>query len=344
VVNPLLYELPTIGHVDVETIEEALLRLQRHGEKARVIAGGTDLLGLMKDGIGGPQLPIPDTLINIKSIPAMGRITEDGEEGLRIGAAVTLTQLETSEAIKKKFPILSQAARRVGTTQIRYMGTLGGNICQRPRCLYFRHPDFLCYKKGGEKCYALTGEHRYYHSIMRYGKCVMAHPSDLAPALIALKAKAVIAGFDGERQVFLQDFFLGANHFTETTLNPDELLAEVRVPYQGDGTYQRFLKHGIRHSADFSLASVAVVARMSQGGCKHIQIVLAGVAPFPLRASKTEEIIDGKKLEEGLISKAAEAAVEGAKPLPMNRYKVDLTKTLVKRVLTSIHKEAVNKS
>lgn len=172
----------------------------------------------------------------------------------------------------------------------------------------------------------------------------MAHPSDLAPALIALKAKAVIEGFDGERQVSLQDFFLAANHFTETILKPDELLAGVRVPYQGDGTCQRFLKHGIRHSADFSLSSVAAVARISQGGCKDIQIVLAGVAPFPLRASKAEEIIHGKKLEEGLISKAAEAAVEGAKPLPMNRYKVALTIALVRRVLTSIHQEAVNRS
>ncbi len=340
----MLYELPMIRHVDVETIEEALFQLQRHGEKARVIAGGTDLLSLMKDRVGGPQLHLPGTLINIKSIPSMDRIIDDGEEGLRIGAAVTLTHLETSEAIRKKFPILSQAARRVGTTQIRYMGTIGGNICQRPRCLYFRHPDFLCYKKGGEKCYALTGEHRYYHSIVQYGRCVMAHPSDLAPALIALKAKAVIAGFDGERQVSLQDFFLGANHFTETILKAGELLAEVRVPYQGDGTYQRFLKHGIRHSADFSLSSVAAVARMSQEGCEDIQIVLAGVAPFPLRASKAEEIIHGKKLEEGLISKAAEAAVEGARPLPMNRYKVALTTTLVRRVLTSIHQEAVNRS
>ena len=172
----------------------------------------------------------------------------------------------------------------------------------------------------------------------------MAHPSDLAPAFMALKAKAVITGVDGEREVSLQDFFLGANHFTETILKPDELLTEVRVPYPGDGTYQRFLKHGIRHSADFSLSSVAAVARMLQGKWEDIQIVLAGVAPFPLRASKAEEIIHGKKLEEGLISEAAEAAVEGAKPLRMNGYKVALTITLVRRVLTSIHQEAIHQS
>ena len=333
-----------ISHVDAKTVEEALLQLRRHGEKARVIAGGTDLLSLVKDRVRGPQLHLPGTLINIKPIPSMGRIIDDGKEGLRIGAAVTLTHLETSEVVKKILPILSQAARRVGTTQIRYMGTVGGNICQRPRCLYFRHADFLCYKKGADKCYALIGEHRYYHSIVQYGRCIMAHPSDLAPAFMALKAKAVITGVDGEREVSLQDFFLGANHFTETILKPDELLTEVRVPYPGDGTYQRFLKHGIRHSADFSLSSVAAVARMLQGKWEDIQIVLAGVAPFPLRASKAEEIIHGKKLEEGLISEAAEAAVEGAKPLRMNGYKVALTITLVRRVLTSIYQEAIHRS
>ena len=120
--NPLLYELPNLEHVDAKSIEEALSWLRRYGEKARVIAGGTDLLGLMKDRIRGPQLPIPEILINIKTIPTMDRITDEGEKGLRIGAAVTLNQLETSEIIKKKFSILSQAARQVGSTQIRYLG------------------------------------------------------------------------------------------------------------------------------------------------------------------------------------------------------------------------------
>ena len=340
----LLYELPIFKHVDVKTIEEAISRLRSYGERARVIAGGTDLLSLMKDRIGGSQFPIPDILINIKSIPAMNRIIDDGEKGLRMGAAVTLNHLETSETINKKFHILSQAARQVGTTQIRHLGTIGGNICQRPRCLYFRHLDFLCYKKGGAKCYALTGEHRYYHSIMKYGRCVTAHPSDLAPALMALKAKAVIAGPAGERQVSLQDFFLGPNDLRETVVKADELLIEVRLPDQGKGTYQRFLKHRIRHSADFSLVSVAAVARISQGDCEDIQIVLAGVAPFPFKASGAEEMILGRRLGEETILKAVDAALEEAKPLPMNGYKVDLTKALVKRVLTSIWQEAVNES
>jgi xanthine dehydrogenase YagS FAD-binding subunit len=331
----LLYELPIIEHVDAKSVEEALSLLRRYGEKARVMAGGTDLLGLMKDRIKGPRLPIPDILVNIKSIPGMDRITKEGERGLRIGAAVTIHDLETSELIKTKYHLLLQATMQVGTAQIRYMGTLGGNICQRPRCLYFRHLDFVCYKKGGERCYALIGEHRYYHAIMKHGKCVMAHPSDLAPALVALRAKAIMATSDGEREIPFQDFFLGPNHFTETVLKSNEFLTAVRVPNHGDGSYQQFLKRRVRSSVDFSLSTVAAVAQISGG--------LGGVAPFPLEASGAEEVVRGRTIEDRVVSQAAEAAVERARPLPMNRYKTDLTKALVRRVLTSIREEAGKK-
>ena len=340
----MLYELPIFEHIEVKSIEEALSWLQRFKEKARVIAGGTDLLSLMKDRIRGPQLQIPDMLINIKSIPTMNRIVEEEENGLRIGAAVTLNHLESSEMVQKRFSILSQAVRQIGTTQIRHMGTIGGNICQRPRCLYFRHPDFLCYKKGGERCYALTGEHRYYHSIINYGKCVMAHPSDLAPVLIALNAKAILTTSAGERQIPLQNFLESPSYFKETVLEFDELLSGIRVPAPRGGTYQRFLKQRIRHSVDFALSSVAAVVRISQGICEDFRIVLGGIAPLPFNASEAEEIMRGRKLGDKIISKAAEAAVGGAKPLPLNRYKVDLSRALVRRVLTSIWQETVKES
>jgi len=164
----------------------------------------------------------------------------------------------------------------------------------------------------------------------------MAHPSDLAPALIALKAEVMIMSPDGERKVPLQEFFLGPNHYTESILKTDEYLTEIDVPTQNERTRQVFLKKRIRHSADFALSSVATVARISGGICEDIRIVLGGVAPFPYIASMAEEVIKGKKLGEGLISQAAEASVKEAKPLRMNGYKVDLTKTLVKRALTSI--------
>lgn len=337
----MLYELPRFKHIDVKNVKEAIFWLQKYGEKARVIAGGTDLLSLMKDRVEGPEFSIPEVLVNIKFIPKMNRITYDEKTGLRIGAAVTLNRLETSDVIKKKFSILLNAARQVGTTQIRNMGTIGGNICQRPQCMYFRHPHFLCYKKGGAKCFAKTGEHRDYHSILEYGKCVMAHPSDVALALVALKAKAIIASYDGGKQIPLEDFFVGANHLNETVLKSDELLMEIQVPKQKGQIYQLFLKHRIRHSSDFALSSVAAVAKISDEICQDIRIVLGGVAPFPYLASEAEEIIRGRRLSKGLISQVAEASVEGARPLPMNRYKIALTRALVRRALTSIWHEAV---
>ena len=332
----MLFELPRFEHIDARNVKEVASWLQKYGGKARVIAGATDLLGLMKDRVEGPECKIPEVLVNIKRVPEMTRITYDEGTGLRIGAGVTLNRLATCDVIQQGFKILSQAALQVGTTQLRMMGTLGGNLCQRPRCLYFRHPHFLCFKKGGSKCYAAMGEHRFYHSILKQGRCVMAHPSDLAPALIALNAEAIIRSPNGEQKVPLQGFFLGPNHYTETILKTDEYLTEIHVPIQRERTHQVFLKERIRHSADFALASVAAVARMSGEICKEIQIVLGGVAPFPYVASIVEEVIRGKRLDESLISQAAEASVEGAKPLPMNAYKVDLTKALVKRALASI--------
>jgi xanthine dehydrogenase YagS FAD-binding subunit len=164
----------------------------------------------------------------------------------------------------------------------------------------------------------------------------MAHPSDLAPALVALKAKAIIARSDGEKEVSLQDFFLGPNDLLETVLKSDEFITEIQIPVQSGKTHQAFLKQRVRHSADFALSSVATVARMSEGICEDIRIVLGGVAPFPYVASMAEGIIKGRSLNERLISEASEASIEGARPLPMNHYKVNLTKALVGRALTSI--------
>lgn len=331
----MLLELPIFEHIDATDVSEAAAYLDRYGERAKVIAGATDLLSLMKDRIVGPGLKVPEVLVNIKTIPGMTGITFDEEAGLRIGAAVTLSQLATSDLIRRRFTMLSQAALQVGTTQLRNVGTLGGNVCQRPRCSYFRHPHFVCFKKGGTRCYAATGEHRYYHAIMMHGKCVMAHPSDMAPALLALKASVVIANSEGERKVPFDAFFSGPNSIAETVLKTGELLAAVEVPDQ-QNAHQIFLKQRIRHAADFALSSVAAAARMSDGVCEEIRVVLGGVAPFPHAAAEVEEMIKGRKLEERLISDAAEASVKEARPLPMNDYKVDMTKVLVRRALTLI--------
>ncbi len=336
----LLYELPNFEYIRPKSLNEAESYLQKYGKRARVIAGGTDLLGLMKDRVMGPEINIPEVLINIKSIPGMNQIEYNEDLRIvRIGAAATLSDIERSEVIKKKLKVLWEAVRQVGTTQLRNMGTIGGNICQRPQCMYFRHPQFLCYKKGGRMCYAITGENRDYHSILHKGKCVMAHPSDLATALTALNAKIVITNYNQEEQVPIKSFFLGPNNFSETVVKPNELLKEIQIPVQKKNTHQFFLKQRIRGSSDFALTSIAIVAQISKKVCRDIKIVLGGIAPFPYSAKTSQDVLIGNVLDERLIFQAAEASIEGAAPLRMNHYKLDLAKALVKSTLIKIFDE-----
>ena len=331
----MLFELPAFEHVDAKSIEE-VLRLLESREGAEIIAGGTDLLGLMKDRITGPELILPSLLINIKGISGMNRVFEDEEGTLHVGGAVTLRQLEQSPLLKPELGALRSALGQIGSRQIRALGTVAGNICQRLRCLYFRHPEFICFKKGGNRCYAPGGEHRYYHAIMHYGKCVAAHPSDLAPVLIAYGARVTVEGPQGKRKICLSDLFARAGDGSETILRPDELLTEIQVPDPGEKTFYSFRKSRIRQSFDFALASVAAVGRVSRGVVEDIRIVLGGIAPLPVKAVQSEEILRGKCINDDTIAAAAEAALKGAKPLPKNRYKVDLMKTLVKRAVEEL--------
>ncbi len=333
----MLYEMPDIEYAEVTTSDQAVSLLKKHGDQAAVIAGATDLLGMLKDKIKGPELLIPKILINIKSIKDIDQITED-RDTIRIGAAVTLTNLTRSDIIQEYFPALCQAALLVGNTQLRNMGTLGGNLCQRPRCMYFRHPDYICPKKGGKTCFAVTGEHRDYHAILKLGKCVMAHPSDTAPILVALNAKGVIAGHKGETTIPIGDFFAGPGSYRDTVLRPDQFLKEILIPYPKKGNRQIFLKQRVRHSTDFALVSAAALAVINEGSCTDINLVLGGVSIRPLIVKKAEGILIGNQMNNNVIAEAAEAAVEGARPLKRNYYKIGLTKALVKRALTMISK------
>ncbi|MEW6674020.1 MAG: xanthine dehydrogenase family protein subunit M [Thermodesulfobacteriota bacterium] len=336
----MLFELPRFEHVDAKSIKEAVSIISQYGETASLIAGGTDLLALMKDRVSGPQFKIPEMIVNIKTIPEMNRIAYDKETGLSIGAGVTLNSLATSDIINQKFSILSTAAKLVATTQIRNMGTVGGNLCQRPRCMYFRHPGFPCYLKGGRQCYAMAGEHRYYHAIVGYTRCVRTHPSDLAPALVALKAKVVLANIKGERQIPIDEFYGESEGLAENSLKSGEMLTEIQVPNLPAETYQLFLKRRIRHASDFAIVSVAAAGRISGGMCEDICVALGGVAPIPFRAIAIEKIMNGNQFGENLVSQAEAASVEKARPLPKNRYKIDLTKALVKRALWSLWQES----
>jgi xanthine dehydrogenase YagS FAD-binding subunit len=328
----VLDELPVLAHVDAESVEDAVHWLGEYGPRAKLLAGGTDLLGLMKDRISGPQMPLPDVLINIKRVPELGLISERPDGGVRIGGTVTLADLETHPLIMQRLGVLAQAARSVATPQIRAVGTVGGNLCQRPWCWYFRHPEFECFKRGGKQCFAIPGNNRTYFSVMSLGICVMAHPSDLAPALLALGARIGVAGPRGMREIPIETFFQGPRSVSETALAPDEVLTWVDVAPVARGTRGVFLKHRIRDTWDFALAEVAVAGRA--GG--DIRIALGGIAPFPFRATGAEAIVRGRALTASVIDEAAAAVVAKARPLAMNGYMVDITRALVQRALAGL--------
>lgn len=321
--------MKTFEHFDAASVEEALSLLKKYGDKARVMAGGTDLLGVLKDEI---LEDYPEVLVNIKSIPELDRIKEDSH-GLRIGALAKLDEVASSPAIKAEYRALSEAAGSVAFPEIRSMGTIGGNLCQDVRCWYYRYPHhmggrLLCYRKGSGPCHAVKGDHRY-HAIMGGKRCFAVCPSDTATALLALQAEIQIVGARGTRTLPVGDFFTPLGN----SLSKGDLVAEIRVPRPVRGNRQAFLKFTVRKPIDFAIASIASVLTVEDGVCVDARIVLGGVAPVPLRAKGAERVVQGKPLDAKTAEEAADASVSGAKPRSGNAYKVEITKALVKRAL-----------
>src|SRR5499427_9416584 len=298
---------------------------------ARPIAGGQDLLTTMKDYITRPI-----RVVNLKGIRGLDRIESDGKGGLRIGALVTLNQLEEDANVRKSFPGLAESAHSVGTPQIRNLGTVGGNLCQRPRCWYFRLEEVVCLKKGGSECYAATGENKY-HAIFGGGPSYIVHPSDLAPMLLALGASVNVTGGNGKRTIPLDKFFTlpaDANVRRENVLQNDEIITEVTVPASKFAANSTYLKFKERDSMDFAMSAVA--AAVVLGPNKTVtdaRIVLGGVAPIPWRVPKAESALTGKTMSQELLAEVAKVALQGAEPLAKNAYKIPLTQTLVRRAL-----------
>ena len=312
-------------------MDEALSLLRDYQGRAKLIAGGTDLLGGLKDHI----LPdYPEALINIKTISGLDNIEENGE-GLRIGPSAKLAEIARSPGIRNKYPVLSEAAESVATPEIRNMATLGGNLCQDTRCWYYRYPHemggrILCYRKGSGPCHAVKGDNRY-HAIMGGKACFAVCPSDTAIALTALDASLKIAGPEGERLVAIKDCY----NVLGSVLQPDEFLTEVHVPHLSKRTKQTFIKFALRKPVDFAIASVASVILVEDGVCEDARLALGAVAPTPLRATDAEEVIKGNGMDAKTAERAAVAAVAGAKPMSKNAYKIEITKALVKRALLS---------
>lgn len=315
------------------TVAEVITLLEKDGQGGvRPLAGGTDLLTLMKGDIASPA-----QLVNIKLLPDLPRGIEETSAGMTIGALTTLSEIELHPLIKQRYGALAEAAAVAATPQLRNMATLGGNLLQRPRCWYFRNSQFHCWLKGGDECQAKDGENQL-HALLGGGPCYAVHPSDLAPALLALDSSVRLQGPAGERTLPLAEFFASPTdeRRTETVLGGDELILSIHIPPPAPGTRSTYLKAMDRKVWAFALVGVAATLRL--GGAdgrqiEHARIVLSGVAPTPWRATAAEQLLLGAVPGEELFARAAEAALADAEPLEHNGYKLPLEQTLVRRAL-----------
>jgi xanthine dehydrogenase YagS FAD-binding subunit len=327
--------MKAFANVNPRTLEEAvsvLARSRRDGTRAVVTGGGSDLLGLIKE-----RLVLPDLLVNLKAIGGMDRITVDGDV-TRIGGLMTLAAVGRDPVVKQQYRALSDAANSVGTPQIRNTGTLAGNVCQRPWCWYLRN-GFPCYKNGGDQCFARGGENQL-HAIFGTGPSYIVHPSDTAPALVALDASFRIVGTAGERVVRARDFFVlpAQDPARENVLSDSEILVEIILPATRSATritstYEKVLD---REAWTHALVGAAVVLEMDGDVCRRARLVLGGVAPVPWDRPRVAALLEGQRITPELAAKAADVAVEDARPLSKNGYKVPMTRALVRRTLLAL--------
>jgi xanthine dehydrogenase YagS FAD-binding subunit len=298
-----------------------------------LLAGGTDLLDLQKEYVAQPDKVV--SLTGIKDMSGISMSGKPGAAGLTIGAATKLSAIAENAEVRKLFPALATAASMVGGPQIQNMGTLGGNLCQRNRCWYFRDEHVHCLLKGGDKCYALDGENQY-HAIFTQGhKCVIVNPSTLAPALIALGASAEVVGPDGKkRTIDLAKFFHAPSSATEREhlLAPNEIVVSVTVPVTLNG---KNASYEVRHkqSYDWPLAQAAVSFKLIDGKVSEPHIVLGHVAPTPIIATEAAKGLEGKEVTDDVATAVGKEAVKDAKPLSQNGYKVKLAQVAVKRAI-----------
>ncbi|GIX46366.1 MAG: FAD-binding molybdopterin dehydrogenase [Candidatus Tectimicrobiota bacterium] len=318
--------------VEPTSLAEAVRCLQAEPGKARLLAGGSDLLAELKD-----ELVAYDCLVSLAKVPELTRF-EVTERGLYLGAMVTLAQLEHDPRLHGPYRLLAEAARGVAVPEIRAQGTLGGNLCQRPRCFYYRQALTPCLKKGGPDCPARESPYQQYLVLMGGAGCYSAHPSDLAPALIALDAEVDLVGPSGARSLPLERFFIGpeVDVQRETALAPDEILTAVRVPLLPSGWRGTYLKARERTAGDFAVVSVAAGYALECGTVVQPRLVLGGVAPVPWRSRQAEALLAGQAPTPEAARRCAEAALAAAQPLPHNAYKVDIARALIARTILAL--------
>lgn len=316
-------------HHAVSSAEEAVAALQADTTGATsLIAGGADLLSLMK-----ADLATPARIIDLKPAHALRGITLAPDGSTRIGALTTLAEIERDAALAERLPILPAAVRDAATPQLRNMATVGGNLMQRNRCWYFRGP-YECWQKGGQQCFARDGQNKY-SAIFDDGPCVAVHPSDLAPALLALEATVEVVGPSGSRALTLPDLIAAptATRRRETTLAANEVIVAVNIPAQPAGARGVYLKLMERQAWAYALVSAAAQVALVDGRVARARLALGGVANAPRRAQAAEALLEGQSLTPELAAQAAERGMEGVKPLAHNGYKVQMARELARRAI-----------
>jgi xanthine dehydrogenase YagS FAD-binding subunit len=322
--------LQSFAYVRARSLAEAVKLAAEPG--ARIHAGGSDLMGCLRDGVFEAQ-----RLVSIGRIEELRGVSPTSDGGLRLGALTTVAEVAAHATVKEKYAALADAAGVVASPQLRNQGTIGGNLCQRPRCWYYRG-DYACTRKGGDTCYAMDGENQY-HAIFGGSSCWIVHPSDTAPALVALDAKVKLSGPKGTRTLPLEKFFvLPEDDVTkENVLEPGEVLVEVILPPAVAGQKSSYKKIRARGSWDFAMAGIALaVSFRPDKKVATARVVFSGVAPIPWRSLNVEQAIIGQRLDAKTMAKAAEAAVLGAHPLEQNAYKVEMVKGLVTEALGKV--------
>ncbi len=314
------------NHFDATSIEDAVSLLQKHKDASYVIAGGSDLVGCLKDKI---WMAYPEAIINLKTIPGLKEIRTD-EDGLHLGALVTLTEIAESDIVKKEWAGLAEAARRTASALLRNIGTIAGNICQENRCWYYRYPNKIggsidCVRKGGKRCLAVPGDHRFHSIFGQVKKCIAVNPSDTAPALIALNAVVKTT----TRDVAIDAFFSAEMGSQSTVLDRDEIVTEILVPHPAPGSASAFRKLAYRKAIDFAMVNCAAAITVEGGNVISARICLNGVHNNPRRCQESEALLIGQPLTDALAKQAGELAVAEAKPLLQNIYKVQMAKTIV---------------
>ena len=325
--------IPNFTYVRPDRLKEAVEQLE--GREVRIHAGGTDLLSCLRDGVFDAG-----KVVSISALKDMHGIKETANGGLRIGALTTISEIADHELIRTKYAGLAQGASEVASPQLRNQGTIGGNICQKPRCWYYRG-EFHCLRKGGAKCFAVKAENQF-HCILGGNQCFIVHPSDTAPALVALQAKIRLHGPQGNRSVAAEDFFVppATDPTRETVVGDREIVTEILLPPPPANLRSSYRKIRARKSWDFALAGAALALQFEGDKVRGGRVVLSGAAPVPWRSKEVEEVIIDSTLDAKTIDKASQAVIANARPMSKNRYKLHLFSGMMEEELLAIKEKA----